>query len=147
MLRNYLKIAFRNLKKQPLYTLIFISGLAIGLAAFLSLNQYTVFEKSYDVFHDDSENLYRLTTDQYVNGEIQTRDAMSHAPAGPAMLSELPEVVSYSTSYTVEGWVKSALPGATGGYEVIFFAGNTVASDIEIYVQQGTDALMNVVCD
>ncbi len=102
MLRNYLKIAIRNLRKQPLYTLIFISGLAIGLAAFLSLNQYTVFEKSYDAFHHDSERLYRLTTDQYVNDEIQTRDAMSHAPAGPAMISELPEVVSYSTSYKTE---------------------------------------------
>lgn len=105
MLRNYLKIAIRNLKKQPFYTLIFITGLAIGLAAFLSLNQYTVFEKSYDEFHHDSDRLYRLTTDQKVNGEIQTRDAMSHAPAGPALMNELPEVVNYSTSYKTEWMV------------------------------------------
>lgn len=105
MFTNYLKIAFRNLRKQPLYTLIFISGLAIGLAAYLSLNQYTAFEKSYDTFHEDSEDLYRLTTDQYVNGEIQTRDAMSYAPAGPAMREELPEVINYSTSYKTEWMV------------------------------------------
>lgn len=105
MFRSYLKIAFRNIRKSPFQTFIFVSGLALGLTAFLFLQQYTVFEKSYDDFHYASDRLYRVTTDQLVNGNIGTRDAMSFAQSGPMLLEELPEVVNYTTTYKTERMV------------------------------------------
>lgn len=99
MIRNYFKISFRNLKKHPAYTLIHILGLALGLTAFLFINQYTKFEKSYDSFHYSPEQLYRLTTDDVLDGKIQVRDAMSFAPSGKVLAEELPEIVDYTTTY------------------------------------------------
>lgn len=99
MFQNYLKIGFRNLAKHQLYTLIHILGLALGLAAFLLINQYTNFEKSYDNFHEKPTQLHRLTTDNVVNGVINVRDAMTFAPAGKALQEDLPEVLSATTTF------------------------------------------------
>lgn len=98
MIQNYFKIAIRNLLKHKPYTAIHILGLAFGLAAFLLINQYTSFEKSYDTFHYQPDQLYRLTTDNIVEGQYQVGDAMSFAPSGKALMEELPEVVSYTTT-------------------------------------------------
>lgn len=99
MIRNYFKIALRNLLKHKPYTAIHILGLALGLAAFLLINQYTSFEKSYDTYHYQPDQLYRLTTDNIVDGKLQVGDAMSFAPSGKALMDELPEIISYTTTY------------------------------------------------
>lgn len=99
MFKNYLKIGFRNLAKHQLYTLIHVLGLALGLSAFLLINQYTNFEKSYDQFHPQPDQLYRLTTDQVVEGKLGVRDAMSFAPSGKALQADLPEVVGATTTF------------------------------------------------
>lgn len=98
MFKNYLKVGIRNLLKHKWYTLIHVLGLAIGLSAFLLIDQYIGFERSYDRFHADADQLYRLTTDNIVDGKIQVRDAMSFAPSGAALMNDLPEVLSYTTT-------------------------------------------------
>ncbi|MBX2875778.1 MAG: ABC transporter permease [Saprospiraceae bacterium] len=105
MILNYFKIGFRNLKKQTSSSLIHILGLALGLAAFLLIDQYTSFEKSYDRFHERSSQLYRLTTDDVVDGRIQTRDAMSFAPSGRALEEEVPEILGYTTTMKTFGMI------------------------------------------
>ncbi len=99
MFQNYLKIGFRNLAKHQLYTIIHILGLALGLAAFLLINQYTDFEKSYDNFHFQPNQLHRLTTDNVVEDVIKVRDAMSFAPSGKALQDDLPEVIGATTTF------------------------------------------------
>ena len=99
MFRNYFVISFRNLIKHKSNTAIHVLGLALGLAAFLLINQYTVFEKSYDNFHYQPDQLYRLTTDNIVEGKLQVQDAMSFAPSGQAIQDELPEVIAHTTTY------------------------------------------------
>ena len=99
MIKNIFKISIRNLLKHGVFSSINIIGLAIGLAAFLLINAYVRFERSYDRFHEDSDQLYRLTTDQIIDGEMGVRDAMSFAPSGRALVEELPEVISYTTTY------------------------------------------------
>ncbi|MEP3387566.1 MAG: ABC transporter permease [Reichenbachiella sp.] len=99
MFKNYFKISFRNLVKQKVFSAINIVGLAIGLSAFLLINQYVAFEKSYDKFFSDSDRLYRLTTDQVLDGVIGTRDAMSFAPSGQALVERMPEFVNSTVTY------------------------------------------------
>lgn len=99
MIKNYFKIGLRNLLKHKSYSTIHVLGLALGLAAFLLINQYTTFEKSYDRFHPKIEQLYRLTTDNITDGVMQARDAMSFAPSGAALQEELPEVIGHTTTY------------------------------------------------
>lgn len=98
MFKNYLKIAFRNLTKHKAYAAIHIFGLALGLASFLLINEYTSFEKSYDRHYADSDQLYRLTTDNIINGKLVVRDAMSFAPSGKMLMDELPEILSYTVT-------------------------------------------------
>ncbi|MFT4759631.1 MAG: putative ABC transport system permease protein [Saprospiraceae bacterium] len=105
MIRNYLKIGWRNLRKNPSNSIIHITGLALGLMAFLLIQQYIAFEKSYDTFHFAPKSLYRLTTDQVVNVELKVRDAMSHSPAGAMLMEELPEILNYTTTYKSEAVV------------------------------------------
>ncbi|UCE08669.1 MAG: ABC transporter permease, partial [bacterium] len=61
MLKNYLKIAVRNLIKQKRYSLINILGLAIGLACFILIMLWVQDELSFDRFHKNADHLYRVT--------------------------------------------------------------------------------------
>ncbi len=60
MIRNYLKIAFRNLFRNKVYSFINIAGLAMGIAAFLLILEYVSFEKSINQFHKDLPQMFRL---------------------------------------------------------------------------------------
>src|ERR1700750_2373287 len=60
MLRNYFKIAWRNLGKHRIYSFINIFGLTVGLAAFLLIALYIFDELTYDTFHKDANSIYRV---------------------------------------------------------------------------------------
>ncbi len=105
MIKNYLKIGIRNLRKHPANTFIHVLGLAIGLAAFLLINQYVLFEKSYDRFHSNADQLYRITTDILSNGVVRTQDANTYALSGKTLEAELPEVIGQSTSLLMQDMV------------------------------------------
>src|ERR1700761_3094809 len=61
MLKNYLKIAIRNLTRHRAYSLLNISGLAIGMAASILILLWVQNELSYDRFHKNAEQIYRIT--------------------------------------------------------------------------------------
>ncbi|WP_281988616.1 ABC transporter permease [Aquimarina aggregata] len=63
MFKNYIKIALRNLWRRRGFSLINISGLAIGLTAGFLILLYVNFELSYDRFHTKSDNIYRVVAD------------------------------------------------------------------------------------
>lgn len=60
MLKNYIKIGFRNIRRNFTYSFINIAGLAIGLASCLMIVVYVQHELSYDTFHPDSDRIYRV---------------------------------------------------------------------------------------
>ena len=60
MLKNYLKIAFRNLHKFKGYSLINILGLAIGMVCCIFILLYIQHELSYDTFHEKANDIYRI---------------------------------------------------------------------------------------
>jgi putative ABC transport system permease protein len=60
MLKNYLKIAVRNLRRQSGYAFINIAGLAVGMAVCLAIMIFVRYETSYDKFHKDSDRLVRI---------------------------------------------------------------------------------------
>ena len=63
MLKNYLKVALRTIKRHPGYAFINIFGLAIGMACCLLIGLYVHQEWSYDRFHDNADRIYRVTLD------------------------------------------------------------------------------------
>ncbi len=64
MIKNYLKIAFANLIKSKVYSVISIFSLAIGMAVSVLLLIYVADELSYDRYHENADNIYRLCTDK-----------------------------------------------------------------------------------
>ena len=64
MFYNYIKIALRNLSRNRVYSLINIAGLSIGLACCMLIILYNKDEVSYDRFHKNAEQIYRITNTQ-----------------------------------------------------------------------------------
>ncbi|WP_226998995.1 hypothetical protein [Flavisolibacter tropicus] len=63
MLKNYIKVALRNLIKNKAFSIINITGLACGLACFLLIAIYVLDEISYDRFNQNAERIYRINSD------------------------------------------------------------------------------------
>lgn len=93
MIKNYLKIAWRNLRKNRLYSFINIGGLAIGMAVSFMLLIYVYNEFSFDKNNVNGERLYKVMRNQPSNGEIMTGDA-TPVPLAPAMKKDYPEIAS-----------------------------------------------------
>ena len=62
MLRNYYQVFLRNLKKSPIYSILNILGLAIGLALVFLIVSYVLQETSYDSYHEKADQIYRVLT-------------------------------------------------------------------------------------
>jgi putative ABC transport system permease protein len=101
MLPNYLKITLRRLWKKRGFSLLNITGLAIGISAFFLLLQYVRFERSYDRFHEHAEDIYRVGLEQYHSGELMFESAENYPALGPAMKKDFPEVLEYARLYNL----------------------------------------------
>jgi len=73
MIKNYFKIAWRNMMRHKAYSGINIFGLAIGIAACLLILQYVWFELSYENFQVNKDRIYRIQQDRYDNGKLSTQ--------------------------------------------------------------------------
>jgi len=91
MLRNHLNIAFRMLLKQRTFSLINVSGLAVGIASFLLIFLYVKNEFSYDSMHPEHERIYRITSTFTFGGQTSTRAAVGH-PQPAAYQQDIPEL-------------------------------------------------------
>jgi putative ABC transport system permease protein len=95
MLKNYFKIAVRNLTRRRGYALLNIFGLAIGVTCCLLIFQYVSYEKSYDKFNKESKDIVRLRLDSYQQGQLAWKSATSYASFGPTLKKEFPEVEDF----------------------------------------------------
>jgi putative ABC transport system permease protein len=93
MLKNYLKIIFRNLWRNKTYTFINVSGLAIGVACCLVILLYVQHELSYDTFHLQKERIFRIAAES-VTADKTSAMAVSPAPLSRVLYDEFPEVGS-----------------------------------------------------
>ncbi|MBD3415244.1 MAG: FtsX-like permease family protein [Candidatus Aminicenantes bacterium] len=95
MIKNYLLMAFRNLKKYKVYSFINILGLAVGLSAFILILLYLQFELSYDKFHQDADQIYRVGIKSYQEGKYSNESYVFTPPIGEEMKKEFPEVEEF----------------------------------------------------
>ncbi len=105
MIQNYLKVAVRNLLKSKGYTLINVLGLSTGIVTSLMIIRYAGFETSYDTFHTDAQDLYRVTTINVKGEEIVYSDAMSFNLAGKVLTEEFPEVTDHARAFKVSNGI------------------------------------------
>lgn len=95
MLKNYLKIAFRNIRKNKLFSFLNIAGLSIGMAVCILIMLFVNYERDFDRIH--TKNIYRLDEVQKWEGMVAPQKvALSMYPMGPTLLEEFPEITNFT---------------------------------------------------
>ncbi|MBN2411176.1 ABC transporter permease [candidate division KSB1 bacterium] len=97
MFINYIKTAFRNIRRNRMFTVINMSGLAIGMACFILIFMWVRDELSFDEFHNNKNELYQLTI-THPNG---SEDPNVPYALAPVMANEFPEIQSYSRIFKI----------------------------------------------
>ncbi|RZM14342.1 MAG: FtsX-like permease family protein, partial [Pedobacter sp.] len=96
MFRNYFKSAIRNLLRSKIYSLINILGLSIGLACCMLIILYNNDEVSFDRFHKNVANIYRITTTMTApDGKIESAFGSTGMMPGPTFKNTIPEVKDF----------------------------------------------------
>ncbi len=95
MLKNYLKIAFRNILRNKVYSFINIVGLSIGIASCLVILLYVRYEFSFDRFNKNYDRIYRTASGISFSGKT-IRAAVSSDKLGPALKEDVPGVENYT---------------------------------------------------
>src|SRR6201991_1265155 len=89
MLREYTRMAFRQLQKEKVYSFITISGLALGLSCVLCILLFVNDELSYDQYHAKKDRIFRVIQ----GGDSEEQSSSLPFPSGPALLNDFPGVV------------------------------------------------------
>ncbi|TAG19388.1 MAG: ABC transporter permease [Cytophagia bacterium] len=92
MIRNYIKIAFRNALKNKTFSLINVFGLAIGLAAAMATLLFVKKEISFDTFHKNYDNIYQVGLNASFDGKNFEKWSQSPNKVGPYLKQNLPEI-------------------------------------------------------
>ncbi|MCB0665874.1 MAG: ABC transporter permease [Saprospiraceae bacterium] len=95
MFRNNIKIAWRHLWKNSFVTLTNLSGLIIGMTAALFIWQYVYYERSYDTFHEKSDQIFRVRTERIKDGVPFMKFAAGTASAAPLLKDNFPQIENY----------------------------------------------------
>ncbi|MFC2169553.1 ABC transporter permease [Acidobacteriota bacterium] len=93
MIKNYLKIALRNIKRHKGYSFINITGLAIGMACCLLITIWVLDELSFDKFHDKAATIYRVEENQDYSGRNFHVNVTPY-PLAPALKDEIPGIIN-----------------------------------------------------
>ncbi len=130
MFQNHLKITLRQLWKNKTFSGVNIAGLAIGIVAFLLILEYIAYEKSYNQFHTQLPQLYRMLT-QTREGDIW----VDMAPAvGPLAKQEFPEVREFCRigEHSANGIVSPDM-GSKAGQQLSFREDKLAYADASLF--------------
>ncbi len=91
MIKNYLKVALRNIRKYKMFSIINIAGLALGLSCFLLITYFIRFERGYDTFHGNHKDIYLVVRDNQAADYSESR-TNTGAPLAPLLLQNIPQI-------------------------------------------------------
>jgi len=102
MFKNYLKLSFRNLKRHKGFSFINITGLAIGITCFIFIIQYLLHETSYDNYHKNIDQIYRVNLDIESDSD-KKQYAINVPPVGPSLKENFPQIVESARIFNFFG--------------------------------------------
>lgn len=140
MILNYIKIAFRNLRKRRGHTFLNIAGLTIGMTCCLLIFHYVSYEKSYDDFHKDAEDIVRLRIDRYTKGELRWKSATVYPAIAPAMKKDFPEVQDFCRLIDAELLITNEATQVKFSEKKGYFADQSTLKMFNIPLIQGNPA-------
>src|SRR6266487_5519498 len=124
MIKNYLKIAWRNIVRQKGYSAINIAGLAIGIAACVLILQYVSFELSYENFQANKDRIFRVQQDRFDNGKLSTQWAAGAYAVGNSFKDAIPEIEDY-VKLVQNGHVTTEVNNQPLKIEKVYFASSS----------------------
>jgi len=105
MLKNYFKIAVRNLKRNKIFSFINIFGLAVGLTCFMLIAVYVYNELTYDTYPDNAKDIYRINLSVTGNGNVVVYPDVDVA-VGNGIKTAFPEVKAFARISNISDYVK-----------------------------------------
>src|SRR6266700_7087922 len=98
MIKNYFKVAFQNLIRNKVTTFINIAGLAVGMAGVILIFEWAQHEYSYDDFHANKNELYKVWYRSVSKGAVNCWD-ITPSPMGQALTQNFPEIKDAARIY------------------------------------------------
>lgn len=140
MIKSYLLVALRTLRRNKLHASINIIGLAIGMACCILITLFVQFELSYDRQNKNADRIYRMAINLEANNW-----AISAFPIGSLLKDKFPEVESFTRIKPSEIFVLNAA-NETKNKERVFFADSSVFDVLDIQLEKGnpTTALAEI---
>ncbi len=96
MIRTYFVMAYRQIMRGKVFSIINVLGLSVGITAFFLIIQYVSFEMSYDQLTDESHEVYRVAYQQFENGELKNTSAKNFVGLRNLMKEHFPEIESFT---------------------------------------------------
>lgn len=91
---THFKLFIRDLKRNRILSAINIFGLVLGMLSTILILEYVVYERSYDSYHKNADNIYRIAYDRYKNGELMWKTSYSFIPMPYYLKDNFEEVVN-----------------------------------------------------
>ena len=136
MIKNYLKVAIRNILKHKFFSLITILGMTVGVTACLLIILYIKDELSYDRFHDHADRIYQVGLHGKIGGQ-DVRVANTCPPLAHALTEEVPEVESATRIAQYFGQAVVKLEDQAFVEEKVFFADSNFFSFFSFRLLEG----------
>lgn len=108
MLKNYFKVAYRNLTKNRVYSFLNIAGLSIGLGCVIVIAGYVSLELNYDKYHNDFEDIYRIT-ELRKRQDQQDHTATTFNPLAQLVGENVPSVEHVVRMFPLTGFISTNL--------------------------------------
>ncbi len=96
LIKNYLKVSWRDLSRNRTYTAINLTGLVSAMTVALLIFQYVLYETGFDRFHEDKDRIYRVVNDRFQNGKLVQHGTITYPTIGPTMHQDFPEVEAFT---------------------------------------------------
>jgi putative ABC transport system permease protein len=122
MLLNYFRFAIRNLRRHTTFSFVNITGLAIGMMLCIAIVQYAIYQKSFDEFHVNKNEIVRVTYSRYLNNEFQFTRAMVFPAVGEAAKQNVAGVQDFTRMFPV-----------TNHAEAVFSVDNKTTVETSVY--------------
>jgi len=139
MWKNFLVVTLRSIRKNKLFNLINIAGLAIGLASAIFIILYIISESSYDKFHERSADIYRVCLDGKMAGE-EFRGAYTSPITAPLFAEEIPEIENFCRFYYRSNLLMWADPSSKFLENVVMYTDSTFFEVFSIRLLKGDPA-------
>jgi putative ABC transport system permease protein len=139
MIKNYFKSAWRSLKQNQLLSFVNIAGLSIGLTCVILILLFVKDEWSFDKFHKNGANIYRLVQTTTDTSGRERRSGNTGVPHGPVFATEVPEIKNFCR---IKGWKMTTKKGNEGILSTVLFADPSVFKIFTLDVLKGNETEM-----